>query len=146
MKKRISLLLALALGVSAIAATVVLAKNGEDDIMLISENSSFELVVNGTVIDQPQVIYNEGNVMIPLRKVCETLGLTVNWDAETNMITIEKLPVYITCYPNADGYTFARTAPIFLGEAPILIEGTTFVPVSFIDKILQISATIVRQL
>ena len=141
MKKFVSTLLALALGVSAVAATAVLAEKNEE-VALISANTQFELVVDGAVIEAPQVLYNEGNLMIPLRKVCETLGLTINWDAETDMITIEKLPVYITCYPNVDGYTFAKTAPIFLGEAPILIEGTTYVPVSFVDKILHGTSSI----
>ncbi len=125
--------------VGAVAASLALstaALANEEGIMPIAVDEP-TLTVNETLIESPEMLFENGSYMIPLRKVCETLGLTVNWDAETNMITIEKLPVYITCYPNMDGYTFARTAPIFLGEAPILIEGTTYVPLNFIDKILQ---------
>ena len=102
----------------------------------VTASADGNITVNGKNIDKTY-IENVGVKMIPLRAVCESLGFTVDWDGEARKIEISKLPMYITCSPDKDGYTFAKTAPQLLGTAPVLKDGTTYVPVSFISEIME---------
>lgn len=102
----------------------------------VTASADGNITVNGKNIDKTY-IENGGVKMIPLRAVCESLGFTVDWDGEARKIEISKLPMYITCSPDKDGYTFAKTAPQLLGTAPVLQDGTTYVPVSFISEIME---------
>jgi len=94
--------------------------------------------INGVQLDKEFINDTDGGVMIPVRAVCETLGMNVDWNAESETVIIEKMPVYITFSPYSDGYTFAKTAPMLLGKAPKLLEGTTYVPVNFAQDILHV--------
>lgn len=121
MKKFVGVALAAVLSVSAFASLA---------------QASGKVYVNGAEIQPTYITNEEGEKFIPLRSVCENLGFTVNWIEEERKIEIVKLPIYITCTPDADGYTFARTAPQPLGDNPMLIEGTTYVPIAFVENIL----------
>ncbi len=101
-----------------------------------AENS--KLAINDVPVENAEVFKTDSGVIyVPVRKICEALNMEVLWDGENEIITLVKLPVYITFSPNGDGYTFAKTAPMLLGNAPILKNDTTYVPVNFIDEILQ---------
>lgn len=104
--------------------------------MLISENYDV-ITVNGVVLEGAKIIEDEGTKMIPLRAICEALDFEVTWNDEARRIELIKMPAYITLTPDEDGYTFAKTAPMKLGKAPIMRENRTYVPVNFIDEILQ---------
>lgn len=149
MKKIIGLLLAATLvltSLTAFAADEVLDGVVNDriqgDIMLISapEDEFVDMIpvieINGEVIEAAPLSH-EDSTLIPLRAVCEKLGMTVTWDGESQTIIIEKAPVYLTLSPYEDGYTLQRTAPIMLGIAPVCISGTTYVPMSFVSEIMQ---------
>ena len=120
---------------SGSAATDVMPINQADESAIMLINSDVNLYVNGLASSVNAKEF-DGKMMLPLRGLCEALGMNVGWDNDTRTITIEKMPVYITCTPDADGYTFARTAPQLLGSAPILENGTTYVPMNFADEIL----------
>lgn len=126
MKKFMGLTMAAALAVSAVTFTA---------------QANDKITVNGQEIEKTTITNPEGVKMIPLRAVCESLGFTVEWDNDNRMITISDMPLYITLTPDADGYTFARTAPMMLGTKPMLENGTTYVPVSFVSEIMQGKAT-----
>ena len=133
MKKLRGLSILLALGLT----TTALAQGTDPyGTMLISENYD-TITVNGSVLEGSKVIEDDGTKMIPLRAICEALGFEVIWNDEARRIELVKLPAYITLTPDQDGYTFARTAPIQLGKAPILKDDRTYVPLNFIDEILQ---------
>ena len=126
--------------------------NIQGDIMTISapvemeatENGAFipmtkpiyKMIVNGDVLDADTYVDGD-NVMLPLRALCEKLGYEVGYDNETAMITLTRGAQYITMYPTKDEYTFSKMAPVSLGIAPQLIEDRTYVPVSFVENILQ---------
>jgi len=113
---------------SATLLTTVASANQAAD-----ENTLF---VNGN--DTGAKLYTEDNtVMLPLRALCEHLGFEVIWQEEAKKIELVKMPIYITCTPFEDGYTFSRTAPLMLGTAPKLINDRTYVPLNFIDEILK---------
>ena len=120
----------------ALSASIAMAESANDEVMLISARVP-QLYVNDTLLENATVHTVDGNQFIPLRAICETLGFTVNWIEESRTIEIVDLPLYVTCSPDRDGYTFARTAPMLLGSAPLLIDDTTYVPLNFVDEIIK---------
>lgn len=75
--------------------------------------------------------FSEDIQMVPLRKIAETLGYTVTWNGESRSVTLEldgKLELKI-------GDTAAEAA--VLEAAPVLIDGVTFVPLSYIEFLNQ---------
>ena len=127
----------LSIAISLGLATTAMAQGTDPyGTMLISENYN-TITVNGSVLEDSKVIEDNGTKMIPLRAICEALGFEVTWNNEARRIELIKLPAYITLTPDSDGYTFAKTAPIQLGKAPILKDDRTYVPINFIDEILQ---------
>jgi len=99
------------------------------------------ITINNKTISKPSH-NNENIIMVPVREVAEELGFGVNWIAETNTITLTKEAVYVTFNVNEDGYTIARTAPIRLGSAPKLINGSTYVPVELFRDLLEFNVDI----
>lgn len=95
-----------------------------------------KVIVNGNEIAKEYIVSENGEKMIPLRGICEELGFEVIWQEESRTIEIVKLPIYITCSPDSDGYAFSRMAHQPLGTAPVLLEGTTYVPTAFVSEIL----------
>ncbi len=100
------------------------------------------IIADGAKVDGAQTYEIGETTYIPVRKLCEQLGMTVEWDAENEIVTLVNLPVYIRFSPYKDGYTFAKTAPMKLGVDPICEDGTTYVPINFIDEILQAEYTV----
>lgn len=83
MKKKIALALATIMSMSALAVSV----SAEDNTKL-RDYPKVNLLVEGKAVetDQPAVIV-DGRTMVPVRVVAETLGSTVDWDAETKTVT-----------------------------------------------------------
>ena len=96
----------------------------------------FKIILNDELLDADTYVDGD-NIMLPLRAICEKLGYTVGYDVQTTMITLTKGVHYITMYPTKDEYTFSKTAPMSLGIAPQLVDDRTYVPVSFVENILQ---------
>ncbi len=96
----------------------------------------YKMLVNGVVLNADTYVDGE-NLMLPLRAICEALGYEVGYDAKTTMISLVKGAHYITMYPTKDEYTFSKMAPMSLGIAPQLVDNRTYVPVSFVENILQ---------
>lgn len=104
----------------------------------------YRIFVNGTMLNADT--YVEGNnVMLPLRAICEALNYEVGYDNESAMISLTRGAHYITMYPTKDEYTFSKMAPVSLGIAPQLVDDRTYVPVSFVENILQSASCTVDQ-
>ena len=84
--------------------------------------------------------YNNGVTYIPLRMTSQMCGFAVMWDAQTNGISITKAGKFIKCNPVDDNYVVG-SQNIKLGGLPVLVEGTTFVPESFISNVLGLQFT-----
>ncbi len=120
---------------AAIALSASIAMAEESEIMLISANAESQIYVNDILLDKTTKTVGDSQ-FLPLRAICEALGFTVEWIEESRTIEIVNLPMYITCSPDRDGYTFAKTAPMLLGSAPTLIDDVTYVPQNFVDEII----------
>ena len=122
-----------------------------DDTMLISPNptqvpDTISVVLNGETIDftdengnkvNPQLINNR--TMVPLRKIFEVLGATIEWDGTTETVTATTEEKIIKLQINnnvATVITGDAVEEILLDSAPVVIDGRTLVPVRFISETL----------
>ena len=92
-----------------------------------------EIVVNGEKIEALAPYYDNGVVMVPLGAIAEALGFNAVWD---DVLKGVRLGVAIDLWIGRDYYTVGKMAPIELGAAPVIIDGRTFVPLSFFGKVV----------
>lgn len=127
---------------------VVLYEDAEHPIIEVDENddnvsevigdvSKMDIVVENKKITAPSAYLNEnGTVMVPIRAIAEALGSEVKWDDELKSVTIDK---GISFTLGKDYYVYMKTAPIKLGDAPELVDGHTFVPLSFFREVMKLN-------
>lgn len=109
----------------------------EPDEELLENAAEKPIVVNGKVVEAPSAWVNEeGVMMVPLRAIAEALDYEVTWQGETREV---RIGIAISLQIDKDSYIFARMAPMELGTAPVLIDGSTFVPLSFFTEVMHVS-------
>ncbi|KQL43525.1 serine protease [Brevibacillus choshinensis] len=122
-------------GMMTLAALAVLGTN------VVSATSEpvkeLSVNVNGQHIEQ-QAIFDKGQqtVLVPLRDVAESLGFQVKWNAELKAAEVNKGAIFSYAKVGEDRYPFAKMYKT-LGAEPRLLNGNTYVPVAFVDEILQ---------
>lgn len=96
------------------------------------------------VLNVDQVIVTEDGVrMIPLRLVAEALGFEVTWNAADKSVETLKGNNWSTLTIGRNVYNFARML-IRLETAPVIIDGSTYVPLSFSEQVLQANVEILN--
>jgi len=75
-------------------------------------------------------------VMVPLRDITDIMGYEIKWNGKNKPVELTKGPHWTSVELNNNRYTFAKMAPFKLEAAPELKGGRTYVPVSFINKVL----------
>ncbi len=121
MKKLISLSLALLMLVGMMIIPVSAAK--EVSVYLFGEKLLFDV--------PPQII--NGRTLVPMRKIFESLGATVDWNGDTKTATSvrEDKTIILTI----DSYTmYVNGKPVTLDVAPCIIDGRTLVPARAISE------------
>lgn len=105
----------------------------DEDVSVLIE----EVVVNGKTIEGVKPVQNnDGVIMVPVRVVSEELGYEVGWTQEIKKVTVGDLLSFVI---GEDNYSMDNTLDIQLYAAPILIDGTTYVPLSFFSELLNVS-------
>lgn len=108
-----------------------------DKAVTFSPARDITVTINGSKIyfEQEPVIYNE-RTMVPMRKIFEVLGATVSWDGATKTVTARRdsTTIKVTIgesklYVNGEAY--------MLDTAPIILNGSTLVPVRAISEALR---------
>ena len=140
-----TILLLSAMSVSPILAAEV----NNDDTMTItieSTSASPQITVNGEAIEA-SVISIDGKLLLPVRAVAQALDIMVGWNNETKSITLnEDKPSAISFKIGEDGYTFARTAPMPLGQAPVIQNDLSYVPTEVFSDLLKLNVYISENL
>lgn len=96
-----------------------------------------KVALNGNTIENSSVIEENGIEYIGVRPVAEALGLNVEWINETKTVVVSNEgPLYITFSIGTNGYTFAKTAPMPLSGAPIIVNSSAYVPVDIVTDLL----------
>lgn len=106
----------------------------EDEQAVIGNVESMTVVVNGKTLEGVKPIQNgDGVIMAPVRAVSEELGYEVGWNQEAQKVSVGEL---LSFEIGKDDYTMDDTSGIMLYAAPILVDGTTYVPLSFFSEFL----------
>ena len=102
-----------------------------------------KVIINGKEVklNTPMFKSEKGTIMIPFREVAESLEFKVTWDGKNKVASMNKEAVSAGAYVGGDKYYFSK-AFVYLEEESKLIKGTTFVPISFIEQVLQGETTI----
>ena len=91
---------------------------------------------NGARVDA-QIINNR--TMVPMRKIFEMLGATVEWNGDTRTVTATKDDTQIVLQINNDIATISKgdvTNKVVLDSKPIIVENRTLVPFRFVSESL----------
>ncbi|WNC15252.1 copper amine oxidase N-terminal domain-containing protein [Brevibacillus brevis] len=127
-------------GMMTLAALAVL---GTSSAFATSEPvKELSVDVNGQPIEQAAILdKGQQTVLVPLREVAESLGFQVKWNAELKAAEVAKGAIFSYAKAGEDRYPFAKMYKT-LGAEPRLINGSTYVPVAFVDEILQAEVTV----
>lgn len=110
--------------------------------MAVSAFAGTAVTINGKAIENANAIEENGATYIAVRPIADALGLNVEWNGDTKTVAItNRGPLYITFQIGVNGYTFAKTAPMELSGAPILVNSTTYVPADVFTDLLQYTVT-----
>lgn len=102
------------------------------------------LQINGTAIDpEKNYIYQneKEHYMVPLREAAEKLGYKVDWNQAKQMLELSKGPRFFMIQIGKDNYNINKML-VNLGDAPILNDGKTYVPLSFFSEVLNETVTV----
>ena len=91
---------------------------------------------NGARVDA-QIINNR--TMVPMRKIFEMLGATVEWNGDTRTVTATEDDTQIVLQINNDIATISKgdvTNKVVLDSKPIIVENRTLVPFRFVSESL----------
>lgn len=109
----------------------------EEIAALDKDISSMDIIVDNQKIEAPAAYINDqGTIMVPLRAIAEALKFEVTWNGKDQSVMLGK---GISLKIGEDNYKYMRTAPIQLGTAPVLIQGRTFVPLSFFKEVVRMN-------
>lgn len=75
--------------------------------------------------------------MIPVRAVAEALGYTVEWLPDTKEIAVSQNDCSLKMKISEDSYSLCDLSEISLGAAPIISNGSTYVPLTLLTEIMQ---------
>ena len=74
--------------------------------------------------------------VIPLREVVEDLGYKVDWNANDRSILVTKGTATAKLKIGDTIYIANHKIPYDLGFAPVIVDGSTYVPLSFLEEVL----------
>ncbi|OXM13409.1 copper amine oxidase N-terminal domain-containing protein [Paenibacillus herberti] len=95
------------------------------------------IVVEGKTIKTPAAYTDKkGTVMVPLRAIVEALNQKLTWEAATKST---RIGISTSLQIGKDYYVYNKMAPIKLGTSPALVEGATYVPLSFFTDVLRMN-------
>lgn len=101
-----------------------------------TEEQGIKVVINGERLDfdQPPVMKN-CRVLVPFRKIAESLGAEVKWDSDTRTVTVTKGERFVSL---SIGATWARVkdGTVKLDVPAEIIRGRTLVPVRLVAEAL----------
>jgi len=140
MKKRVSLLVAVAIMVSALCMTGAAAA----DTNTTADIGSSVLTVkyNGEAVTFPDAqpfVDENSRTLIPVRFVAETMGASVSWNEETQSAVIEGNGVTVTVPIGSDTITVMEdgsTSTVTMDTAAVIREERTYVPIRYVAEAL----------
>ena len=142
MKKRISMLLIVAMLVSVVCMTGAAAADltGTASEKLGSDILTVKYNGEAVVFPDAQPFVDENNrTLIPVRFVAETMGAAVSWNQETQTAIIEQKGTIISVPIGSDTLSIERgdgTDAVKMDTAAIIRDERTYVPIRFVAEAL----------
>lgn len=98
-----------------------------------------KVTVDGKEVDLEgkKMTHYMGHVMVPLREVAEAMGFKVTWNPQTYTATLNNGKIESQVQVGFDSYVYTSvnaigmSAPMSVGAAPRLIEGSMYVPAEY---------------
>ncbi|MBY0083617.1 copper amine oxidase N-terminal domain-containing protein [Brevibacillus sp. M2.1A] len=122
-------------GMMTIAALAVLgtsvASATSEPVKELSVNINGQSIAQDAIFDKGQQ-----TVLVPLRPVAEALGFKVSWNDKEKAAEVQRGAITSYAKEGEDRYPFAKMYKT-LGAEPRVLDGSTYVPVKFVDEILQ---------
>ena len=103
-----------------------------------------KISINGKQISLKNKMYKSGKViMMPVRELAENLGYKVSWNGKTKQVELIKGANYVTLTANQDIYSFSKMM-VKLGKASENSNGRIFVPITFIEEVMQLEMQVTK--
>lgn len=100
-------------------------------------DNTMTVAIDGNNIADSSAVVENGVTYISVRPVAEALGLNVDWASDTKTVTVSNNgPLYITFTIGENAYTFAKTAPMELSGAPVIIDSASYIPADVVTDLL----------
>lgn len=99
------------------------------------------IIIDGEALNKNSTVVN-GHLMIPLRETLETLGYEIKWNNDTRSVDIKKSNQWTSIKINDNSYFKNKMASQTLSHAPVIIDGSTFIPVEFLNVILDLGLSV----
>lgn len=106
-----------------------------EDKLIIEENQVI-IIDDGAMLNKYDLIEINGQQFLPVAEVLRNDGYEVIWHGDTFSVEISKQNKWTEIFIDKNSYSKNKMAPIQLSSAPIIMDGTTFVPVEFFSQIL----------
>lgn len=100
---------------------------------ILKKQDTSKIVIEGLEIE---TTVKDNVVLIPLRKAVEQLGYKVTWNAQAQSIYMTKDKQSALATIGDTVYVANDKIPYILEAPPVIIDNTTYVPLSFLETIL----------
>lgn len=105
------------------------------------DNGKIDVNINGTYLDfDVDPIMQNDRVMLPMRKIFETLGASVDWDESTQTVTAQKDGTIVKLTVNSSNM-LVNGSTVTLDAPAIITGGRTLVPVRAVSEALGASVS-----
>ncbi len=112
---------------------------------IVFAQDQISVYINGSKIQfDEQPVIKDDRTLVPLRAIAEALKADVDWDEETEKITMTKDDITNILFV---GQTYAKkitnddTETINLDVAPFIVNGRTFVPLRYVSESFNVTVT-----
>lgn len=142
MKKIVLSLLSIGAALTMTVPVFAVEKLNEEMPILISPISTLDkeidkLIINGNEIElnDLKIWTQKEQIMVPLRLICEELGFEVTWNNEDETVYLDNDEICTTLSIGVDSYykksskAMGLTQSFEFGVAPVVVDGSTYVPV-----------------
>jgi hypothetical protein len=117
------------------------APSGADLNVVMTINSAETIVNNKIVtIDAAPYVNADSRTMVPIRALAEDFGATVDWNADTQTVTVKLDGNTVEMTIGSTTYKVNGTEKT-MDTAPVIKDGRTFVPVRFVAEALGFKVT-----
>jgi len=104
----------------------------EEKEMLANTLENSDIILNHNKINAPKAYINEaGMLMVPMRAIAEGIGFEITWVEATKTV---KMGRSLEFDIGKDEYRFSGHDPMNLGNAPVIKDDRTYVPITLFEK------------